>query len=128
MTDDMGLMAELEKRLGALETAFAEHKRTCSASEHAKPDAVDAIASAIIAYAKTRRRFATTGYELRALCNLGNDVHGMSIDGALKRIERGAYPGITAKQDGDTMVPKVGTFRLWQLTVTSAESVGGGAR
>lgn len=120
MTDDMDLMATMERRLAALEAAFAEHKHACTASDHvSKPDAVDVIAGAIIAYAKTRRRFATTGYELRDLCKLGAEVHGMSIDGALKRIEKGAYPGVTARQDGDTNVPKVGTFRLWQIAVAT---------
>ena len=122
MTDDttkiMELLSTMERRIGAAEAEIASLKRTQKCMV-AQPDHVGEIATAIVAYARTRRRCATTSHELRAALGLGADVHGMSIDAALKRIAAGAFAGVTAKADGDTNIPKAGTFTLWHIVATA---------
>jgi hypothetical protein len=122
MTDDttkiMELLSTMESRIDAAEAEIASLKRA-QKGVAAQPDHVGEIANAIVAYARTRRRCATTSHELRAALGLASDVHGMSIDAALKRIAAGAFAGVTAKADGDTNIPKAGTFTLWHIVATA---------
>jgi len=122
MTDDttkfMELLSMMERRIDAAEAEIASLKRAQKGAV-AQPDHVGEIATAIVAYARTRRRCATTSHELRAALGLGADVHGMSIDAALKRIASGAFAGVTAKADGDTNIPKAGMFVLWHIVATA---------
>lgn len=110
----MDLVATLERRVSALESDVDTLKRS-RLTIVGKPDPIEPIAQAIVAYARTRRRVSTTSHELRAVCGFGDDVHGMTIDGAMKRIASGAFVGVTAEADGETLIPKAGTFRLWRL-------------
>jgi hypothetical protein len=113
-TKIMELLSTMERRIAAAEAEIASLKRAQKGAA-AQPDHVGDIANAIVAYARTRRRCATTSHELRAALGLSADVHGMSIDAALKRIAAGAFAGVTAKADGDTNIPKAGTFTLWHI-------------
>jgi hypothetical protein len=111
----MDLVATLERRVSALESDVDTLKRS-RLTIVGKPDPIEPIAQAIVAYARTRRRVSTTSHELRAACGFGDDVHGMTIDGAQwSRIASGAFVGVTAEADGETLIPKAGTFSLWRL-------------
>ena len=121
-TKIMELLSTMERRIDAAEAEIASLKRAqkgVAAQPEYLRDHVGEIANAIVAYARTRRRCATTSHELRAALGLAADVHGMSIDAALKRIAAGAFAGVTAKADGDTNIPKAGTFTLWHIVATA---------
>ena len=117
-TKIMELLSTMERRIDAAEAEIASLKRAQKGAT-AQPDHVGEIANAIVGYARTRRRCATTSHELRAALGLSADVHGMSIDAALKRIAAGAFSGVTAKADGDTNIPKAGTFTLWHIVAAA---------
>jgi len=122
MMDDttkiMELLSTMERRIDAAEAEIVTLKKAVRGSTP-QPDPVAEIAQSIVAYARTRRRCATTSHELRAALGFGTDIHGMSIDAALKRIARGDFAGVTAKADGDTNIPKAGTFTLWHIVATA---------
>ena len=117
-TKIMDLLSTMERRIDAAEAEIASLKRAQKGAV-AQPDPVGEIAQSIVAYARTRRRCATTSHELRAALGFSADIHGMSIDAALKRIARGDFAGVMVKADGDTNIPKAGTFTLWHIVATA---------